>query len=240
MKIIGRDDLPVLRDLNLKCGAVAKQKPLNQYEGPLTAKQTAEGINAARLNAKRLADDAKLLLHNGRFPTATSLAMLAIEEFGKTDILRHILLSESDKELHKGWQRYRKHTEKNHFALVLDLVRRGARSLSDFRTLFTEATHLDRQTYDIIKQLGFYTDCCGNAHWSSPPNVIDEGIAIPLVQFAVALTKGDEPVTTEELELWAMYMSTGMTQENLIRWCEAMVAAGLKEPGYAEEMNRFL
>ena len=128
----------------------------------------------------------------------------------------------------------------NHFALVLDLVRRGAKRLSDFGNLFTETTYFDRQTCDIIKQLGFYTDCCGDAHWSSPAEVIDEGVAIPLVQFAVALTKGDEVVTTEELELWAMYMSAGMTQQNLLRWCQAMVAAGLKQPGYAEEMNRFL
>jgi AbiV family abortive infection protein len=96
-----------------------KNNPLSQYQGPLSASQAAEGINIAAANAKRLAEDAKLLLDAGRYPTATSLAMLAIEESGKTSILRHMLLAASENELRECWRRYRKHTEKNHF--VTDL-----------------------------------------------------------------------------------------------------------------------
>ena len=45
-------------------------------------------MNAARRNARRLAEDAKLLLEAGRYPTATALAVLSIEESGKMSILR--------------------------------------------------------------------------------------------------------------------------------------------------------
>lgn len=56
---------------------------LQQYRGPLTAKEIAEGIAAAQNNARRLVADAKCLLATGRYPSATGLAILAIEEAGK-------------------------------------------------------------------------------------------------------------------------------------------------------------
>jgi hypothetical protein len=45
-------------------------------------------MNAANRNARRLVADAKLLLDAGRYPSAAALAALAIEESGKTSILR--------------------------------------------------------------------------------------------------------------------------------------------------------
>ena len=63
---------------------------LPQYKGKLDPEQIAQGMNAARRNAQRLADDAKLLLSAKRYPTAASLAILSIEESGKVSILRGI------------------------------------------------------------------------------------------------------------------------------------------------------
>jgi hypothetical protein len=60
---------------------------LDQYKGRLTAAQLAEGMNAATENARHLVRDAVMLLEAGRFPTAASLAALAIEEAGKPAIL---------------------------------------------------------------------------------------------------------------------------------------------------------
>jgi AbiV family abortive infection protein len=45
-------------------------------------------MNAAIANAQRLAEDAQLLLDAERFPSAASLAILALEEAGKVIILR--------------------------------------------------------------------------------------------------------------------------------------------------------
>lgn len=215
-------------------------KRLFQYSGPLTPPQAAEGINAAILNAKRLTDDASLLLDAGRFATAASLAILAIEEAGKISIVRSLVCARTQAQLDEEWRRYRKHTAKNYLALMPDFARKGTRRLSALTGMFTADTASERATYDIVKQLGFYTDCCGDAHWAIPAEVIDEPLATQLVKCAAALTKEKEPVTSLELELWEQHMRTGQRSESLVRWCEAMVAAGLMSCEYAAEMCSFV
>jgi AbiV family abortive infection protein len=215
------------------------EKLLDQYCGRLSPIQAAEGMNAAAANARRLAEDAQLLLEAERFPSAASLAMLALEEVGKVVILRQLFSSNSEKELAGNWRRYRRHLEKNFFALMPDLVRQGARELHQFRSIFTKGTESQRATYDAVKQLGFYTDCCGDVHWSIPAEVIDKSLASHITSLALALAKDKDPVVAEELQLWAIHMRSGMTQGNLLRWCSAMVEAGLKPAEYVEEMRRF-
>lgn len=219
---------------------LAMQKHLSQYRGPLTPAQAAEGINAAILNATRLAEDATLLLDTGRFATAASLAILAIEEQGKTGIIRGLVCAHTQEQLGDEWRRYRKHTSKNYLALMPDLARKGARRLSDLSGLFTSETASEKVIYDIVKQLGFYTDCCGAAHWSIPSEVIDEPLATHLVKWAAVLTREKESVTATELELWAQHMRTGQTSENLLKWCDAMVAAGLMSAEHAAGMRDFV
>lgn len=135
------------------------------YRGLLTPSQVADGMNAARRNAQRLASDAKLLLDAGRLPTATSIAALSIEESGKLSILRELaIITESD-ELAEAWKRYRDHRSKNGMWILPDLARRGARRLTDF----SDVVNRDGEHTEILnslKQIGFYTDCYGHAHWS--------------------------------------------------------------------------
>ena len=69
---------------------------LSPYRGALTIKQVAKGMNAATNNARRLAQDARLLLDNKRWPTAASVAALSIEESGKVVILRRFLIAKTD------------------------------------------------------------------------------------------------------------------------------------------------
>jgi AbiV family abortive infection protein len=214
------------------------KKTLNQYRGGLSSSQAAEGINAACTNARRLAEDAQLLFAAQRFPSAASLAILALEELGKTGILRGLVTAQLD-EIEREWKRYRKHTEKNYMALLPGMVRKGATHLQQLRSLFTSASDAERMTYDTVKQIGFYTDCCGNAHWSIPLEVIDEGLAAVLTRMATALTAGKKPVTIKEVELWKLHMSAGNTRENLLNWCSAMVAAGLMSAEDLEDMRQF-
>jgi ABC-type branched-subunit amino acid transport system substrate-binding protein len=54
------------------------------YRGALSAAQIAAGMNAALRNARRLVKDARVLVETGAFPSAASLAILAIEEAGKS------------------------------------------------------------------------------------------------------------------------------------------------------------
>ena len=48
--------------------------------------------------------------------------------------------------------------------------------LDDFRSIFDDASD-HPFLLDQLKQLGFYTDCLGQAHWAIPANSIDEKLA---------------------------------------------------------------
>ena len=69
---------------------------LDQYRGTLSPQQIADGMNAAERNAARLLNDAELLLREERHPSATAMAILAIEEAGKNTILRQLSTAKDD------------------------------------------------------------------------------------------------------------------------------------------------
>jgi AbiV family abortive infection protein len=182
---------------------MTKQK-LQQYCGKLDPSQIATGINEAHRNAQRLAADARMLLDAKRFPTATSLAILAIEEAGKSSILRQMSTA-SDDEIRSLWKEYRTHTKKNIMWIFPEFVAKGARHLTDFSALFDDSSE-HPYLIENIKQLGFYTDCLGAAHWASPAEVLDEKLTNSLVGIAEILTKQTREVTTREIELWIDFM----------------------------------
>ncbi len=216
------------------------KRVLRRYSGCLTPVQVAEGMNLALSNAKRLADDAKCLLDAERYPTAASLAILSIEEVGKCPILRGLLTATSQAEVDLCWRDYRSHTSKNYFALMPDYVRAGNRSLDQFGDFFTNKTESERASFDAVKQIGFYTDCCGGAHWSTPLDVVDNELASSLVQWALVLSNRKRDITVHELELWISHMSSGTTQQNLLSWHTAMVEAGLRSAEDLEGFRQFV
>lgn len=67
-----------------------KPKELEIYTGLLTPRQAAGGINRAFANARRLTAYAELLIVPGRWPSAASMAVLALEEIGKMNVLRAV------------------------------------------------------------------------------------------------------------------------------------------------------
>jgi AbiV family abortive infection protein len=197
-------------------------------------------MNAAHANAFRLAEDAKLLLEAERFASASSLAVLSIEESGKPLILRRLLTAMTDEELTEIWKSYRRHTEKNLLALLPDLVVKGARRLAELGSLLTDETESERTEVDAVKQLGFYTDCCGDkAHWHVPAEGINKKLAASLVSIACAMARGEKQTTEQELNLWVTHMQGGQNRKNLVNWAHAMVKAGLKPAGFVTEMERF-
>lgn len=212
------------------------------FRGFLNAEQIAAGMNLATSNSARLASDARLLLENKRWPSAASIAALSIEESGKVVILRRFLTA-PDEELKSLWKSYRSHTKKNLNWILPDLVAKGAKSLEDFRPMI-DSTSDHPAILDSIKQLGFYSDCLDNAHWSDPVSVVDEVLATQLVKTAEILSPA-RVVTVQELELWAKHMapvwntSADWMKTALVNWYAEMQAEGLVPPG-ANPMAAFV
>lgn len=208
------------------------KRPLALFEGRLTPARIAEGMNAAERNAKRLAEDARFLLDGKRYATATAIAILAIEEAGKSTVLRGMSVAKTDEELKKAWKEYRSHTRKNVLWILRDMVRGGARKLDDFGPMFDpESDH--PYVLDQIKQLGFYTDCVGKGKWAEPSNVINEDLAKSLVETAEHLAS-EQFVTPQHVELWIKHM--GPVQKSSLAWLKKAFEnyyAELQEKGLA-------
>ncbi|WP_202882255.1 AbiV family abortive infection protein [Candidatus Manganitrophus noduliformans] len=219
------------------------KKKLDAYRSRLTPGQIADGMNAAARNARRLSEDAESLVSIGRFPTAASVAALSIEEAGKVSILRELALARTDADALEVWKRYRSHTSKNIAWLLPQLAAAGARRLDDLRPLFDETSD-HPFVLDNLKQLGFYTDCLGNAHWALPWEVIDEGLARMLVQIAKALA-GKDQHTAREIALWMEHIGPvwkkdpAWMKQALVNWYGAMQAEGLATDG-PNAMEQFI
>jgi len=87
-----------------------------------------------------------------------------------------------------------------------------------------------------IKQIGFYTDCLGKAHWSEPSTVIDRELAKMLVQIARIFIK-DREIVEKEIELWVKHMGKvkdadlSVQKEALLHWYAEMQELGLTPKG---------
>ena len=216
---------------------------LDQYKAKLSSAEIAAGMNAAAANARRLCEDAKLLLAQSRFPSALSLAALSIEESGKLSILRSLALARDQKELSETWREYRSHTRKNTMWPFIQMFLQGARRLSDFRPLVEDGAE-HPYLLDNLKQLGFYTDCLGKRHWSIPEEVIDEDVASEIVRIAeFQLPKRD--VTEREIELWIQHLKPvwkqpmELMEAAVAAWHRQMCEEGLTQDD-PEAMERFI
>jgi AbiV family abortive infection protein len=219
------------------------KRKLDSYKGKLSVDQVVAGINAAIQNANRLSEDASLLIEAGRFPSAASLAILSIEESGKVSILRSLALAKSDEDIADAWRDYRSHTKKNVSWLLPQLTEQGARKLDDFKSLFEESSD-HPYVLDQLKQIGFYTDCLGKAHWSIPQEVIDESLARMLVQVAKIFAR-DKNVSKAEIDLWIKHIGPvwkrdpSWMKQALCNWYREMQDAGLAPAG-ENEMEKFI
>lgn len=220
-------------------------KKLDAYRGQLSSAQIADGMNAAVANARLLLEDAKILLARKRYPTATSLVILAIEEDGKTALLRYLALSTTEADIRHAWKSYRSHTQKNIAWILPELAKHGARKLDDLYALVDkESDH--PYLLDHIKQLGFYTDCLGETHWSVPVEVIDENLARGIVATAEILVNArTSRYTTKEIDLWienlgpVWKIDMPSMKQGIVKFYAAMQTHGL-EPCGPNEMESFV
>jgi AbiV family abortive infection protein len=179
-----------------------------RYTGPLTPAQAAAGIDVATRTARGLLGDAELLLENKRWERATALAILAIEEMGKVEILRSILLARDAAELEMEWRAYRSHMKKNLAWIFLDLVRMGARKLEEFKPIFdTRSGH--GKFLNAVKQESFYSNISDEGEWLSPEQRIKPELAGKVFIVARTLVReGPSAMTSEaELKLWVRHLS---------------------------------
>jgi AbiV family abortive infection protein len=214
------------------------KKKLDQYNGLLTPQQVATGMNLAEENAQRLQRDAALLLELGRKASAMALAILSIEESGKLHILRRLAAAPNPKFARQAWRLYRSHTAKNVQWSMLNFVPPdGKAKLRDFRPMVQPDSDLPH-VLDQIKQLALYTDCLGEANWTSPSD-LDETLAEPLVMLADILSKHEREYTAREVELWIEHVGDeaiacedfSVGGAALVKWYAAMQTEGLIPSG---------
>jgi AbiV family abortive infection protein len=207
-------------------------RQLSAFRGELSAKDVAEGINAAIRNAKRLAADAKLMLDAKRYPTAAALAILSIEETEKVPTLRALSVARTKEELTQAWEDYRSHRVKNTAWIAAELDAKGAGHLSGF----SEAMEKDpyhQGMLAIIQRLGLHTECYRKGYWSEPATVIDANAAGVLVKIAESICAKSE-VSAREIDLWIEHVGPAWHSHKmpdaLLRWAQAMEEEGLIKP----------
>jgi AbiV family abortive infection protein len=219
------------------------KKKFRQYCGFLTTSEIAKGMNAANENARRLADDAKLLFQHESYPSAVAMAILSIEESGKVSILRELALARNQEEAAQCWRDYRSHVKKNVLWPIADSYLKGARRAQDFLSLLDpEADH--PYVLDKIKQISFYTDCFQKGHWAVPKKLIGKEFAHGLLRIADSFARSRE-ITVEEVDLWVKYLSpywktsTSSMQKALFEWDKEIRKRGLVDKTNALTMETF-
>lgn len=218
-----------------------RKKAIERYEGDLSTAQIAAGMNAARRNAIRLFEDAKVMIEVKRFPTACSLAILSIEESGKVSLLRGLSTAPTAKHLKQAWKDYRDHQSKNAAWIIAELAAKGAQTLDDLAPMYDpQSDH--SAVLDVIKQLGFYTDCYGKAHWSEPIEIINEKLAQQMLFVAKVLLPKSE-TSEREIQLWVKHVGhrewgTGDMARGALEFAKAMIEEGLSTRSI-EEVERF-
>lgn len=218
-----------------------------QHKQKIDTEKAAEGIIAANENAKSLLEDAKLLFKYKRYARAISLAILSIEESGKSSIIHSILLEDEPKEIAKKWKEYRNHHDKNSLWILPELASNGAKKIEDFRRIVDiESDH--RQTLDNLKQLCFYTDAFSKCKWSYPDKVANENVAKSILQIAeISVDKKAVFSTKEMLDIWVKHMKEVWEEKKMSSMKIAMINCyqecedlGYLEKGKTKEITNFL
>ena len=219
------------------------KRKFRQYSGFLTTSEIAEGINVSNANARRLANDARLLFEHESYPSAVAMAVLSVEESGKVSILRELALARNQEEAAQCWRDYRCHVKKNLLWPIMDSYLKGARRAQDFMSLLDpDADH--PYILDKIKQISFYTDCFRKGHWAVPNKLIGKGFAQGLLAIAESFARSRE-VTVEEVDLWVQYLSpcwktsTSRMQKALFEWDKEIRKRGLIDKTNAPTMETF-
>jgi AbiV family abortive infection protein len=222
-----------------------KITPSKGYRGRLSPKDAAVGIAIAKENAVDLLQDAILLLENERFPRASSLAILVIEESGKAKIFRSLILEDDPKEIKKLWQELVSHRKKNNLWLLPKVVEKGGQKLEDIRFLIEDGSG-HTLALDILKQLGFYSGINDKKEWLNPKEIIPRELAQEHIDTARSLCKNENSVewTEELLSIWVENLKLVIKSDfssmktGLVQFYREAVDKGLVDQIHLEVINR--
>ena len=171
--------------------------PRGVYRGPLTPSQCADGINAARANARRLCAAAHVVLSSGHAAAATQLCIVAVEEAGKEEWLRDLLIAQTNQDVRRAWSALRRHQMKNS-RLFGPLVADAGGSVLDL--IRVKADPQLAQFVEDLKQRVTYTDCVAGIAWTYPERAVSREATVRLLDAAERLiNEGD--VDVQELEI---------------------------------------
>lgn len=172
----------------------------NQYKNCITIEDARHGIVTTLNNAKELLEDATLLLNNERHPRAVALAILAIEEYGKIEKIKNLLIS--GQFVSKSWKEVRSHTSKN-FMWQFPIIK--ALGINDEATIrkLTSPTSDSAKFLDQLKQICFYTeavhlDKSSKCIWWQPSVITDKEVAEFYLDLANTIVLDDGIQWTEK------------------------------------------
>lgn len=196
-------------------GLSAVERPTPKvHRGRLSEEQLLEGARCVSRNAEELLADAKLLFENGRHARAASLAILALEETFKGQMLFLYPLVRDDPEGRKQfWRAWRDHKVKSSTSATAPFLL--GQIDEERRVELTEATS---RWADALKQRGFYADCYEEAHGG-----------VGALRWALPSSAVREDDAREAIELAATFSVP--FQEDDARWMLAFAGASEKEGG---------
>jgi AbiV family abortive infection protein len=133
-------------------GPLIPRRP-SSYRGPLSSALIAEAMTAAMKSGARLLEDARMLAASGRHPSAVAMAILAIEEVAKSDILAALAVWSDPKDRNEVWRMFTTHIDKNSLGFV-PLIQ----NISAVEQLVWLKEHGTERYFDEMKWSGLYVD----------------------------------------------------------------------------------
>lgn len=172
----------------------------NQYKNSITIEDARLGIVATLNNAKELLEDAVLLLNNKRYPRAVSLGILAIEEYGKIEKIKNLLIS--GQFVSKSWKEVRNHMSKNFYWQIPIIKALGINDEVKIRELISSNSD-GTKFLDQLKQICFYTeavhiDDSSKCIWWQPSIITDKEVATFYLDLANTIVLDDGIEWTEK------------------------------------------
>lgn len=145
------------------------------------------GVQTVVANAQRLSNDAKIFLENGSHATAAALALLSIEEMGKSIYVLLAGTAEDEKQFREFLSAARRHNAKNGLADLADRLIAGHLTPEKFMDIFSDQNPAAKRL-NLLKQAGLYVDWDANRGWLDPMTTVSPTEATSLVKQAQQLS----------------------------------------------------
>lgn len=152
----------------------------------LSNRQIFNGIRMSIRNADNLLDSAKILFRNKKFDISASMAVLAIEEFGKANMLSLLGVKLTSPLMQLVvWQNFREHDVK--LSMAIPMAYLFNEKCLNFKKEKRGNSKLDKlvTSYNKIKKQGLYVDFDEKENrFVTPSRIIKSKTAKDLIDFA--------------------------------------------------------